>query len=146
LKNGKAAAEDAISNQMVKSGGLAIVEWLVRLFNLCINMVANSPLDSRSATVSLFKGEGDKKECKELEAAYLAISLLRAPRKVYGRVIHNQDRIYLSEITEVKIRDEQGGFIKGRSYVDKVFTLKCVCVRNIWGNKSKIMFLSFSCT
>jgi hypothetical protein len=85
LKNGKAAAEDAISNQMVKSGGLAIVEWLVRLFNLCINMVANSPLDSRSATVSLFKGEGDKKECKELEAAYLAISLLRAPIKVYGR-------------------------------------------------------------
>jgi uncharacterized membrane protein len=52
LKNGKAAAEDAIANQMVKSGGLAMVEWLVRLFNLCINMVGNVPLDSRSATVS----------------------------------------------------------------------------------------------
>jgi hypothetical protein len=33
----------------------------------------------------------------------------------------------VSEITEVQIRDEQGGFRKGRGCVDQVFVLKCVC-------------------
>jgi hypothetical protein len=35
LKNGKAAGVDGIINEMVKIARLAIVEWLVCLFNLC---------------------------------------------------------------------------------------------------------------
>jgi hypothetical protein len=49
---------------MVKSGGLAIVELLIHLDNVCTNM-GNAPEDWRSAIVfSLFKGKGDKKECR----------------------------------------------------------------------------------
>jgi hypothetical protein len=38
LKNGKAAGEDGIANEMLKKGGPAVVEWLVRLSNLCMNV------------------------------------------------------------------------------------------------------------
>jgi hypothetical protein len=86
---------------MVKNGGLAIVEWLGRLFNACMNM-GNAPDEWRSAiVVQLFKSNGDKKECKN----YRGISLLSTPGKVYGRLMI--DRV--SEITEVQIRDEVSG-------------------------------------
>jgi hypothetical protein len=49
--------------------------------------------------------------------------LLRTPEKVYGRVIIERVR----EITEMQIRDEQGGFRKVRGSVDQVFSLRCVC-------------------
>jgi hypothetical protein len=73
--------------------------------------------------VPLFKGKGDKKECKN----YRGISLLSTPGKVYGTVLIER----VSEITEVQIRGEQGGFRKGRVCVDQVFALKCVCVRKV---------------
>jgi hypothetical protein len=84
LKNGKAADVDGITNEMVKSGGLAIFEWLVRLlFNACMN-IDNAPDEWRNAiVVPLFKGNRDKKECKN----YRGISLLSTPGKVYERVL-----------------------------------------------------------
>jgi hypothetical protein len=83
LKNGKASGEDGISNEMLKRGGPAIVEWLVRLYNLCMN-VGRAPLEWKTAIiVPPFNGKGDKKECKN----HRDISLLSTPGKVYGRVI-----------------------------------------------------------
>jgi hypothetical protein len=78
------------------------------------------PLEWRSAIiVPIFMGRGDKKECKN----YRGIGLLSIPGKVYRRVIIEKVR----EIIEMQIRDEQGGFRKGRGCVDQVLTLKCVC-------------------
>jgi hypothetical protein len=95
---------------MVKSGGLVIVECMVRLFNVCIN-IGNAPEDWRSAiVVPLFNGKGDKKECKN----YRGISLLSTPGKLYRRVLIESVR----EITEVHIRDEPGVFRRGRGCVD----------------------------
>jgi hypothetical protein len=46
----------------MKSDDLAIVEWLVRLFNACMNM-SNAPEDWIIAiVVTLFKGNGDEQE------------------------------------------------------------------------------------
>jgi hypothetical protein len=133
LKNGKAAGEDGITNEMVKSGGLAIVERLVRLFNACMN-IGNAPDEWRSAiVVPLFKGKGDKNECKN----YIGINLLSTLGKVYGRVLIER----VTEITEVLIRDEQGGFRKGRGCVDQVFALKCVCEKYL--EKQKEVFVAF---
>jgi hypothetical protein len=82
LQNRKAAGEDGITNEMVTSGGLAFVEWLVSLFNVFMNM-GEVPKDWRSAiVVPLFDGKGDKKECKN----YRSISLLSTPGKLYRRV------------------------------------------------------------
>jgi hypothetical protein len=80
---------------MVKTGGLVIVEWLVRIFNVCINM-GEALEDWRSAiVVPLFKGLGDKKECKN----YVGASLLGMPGKLYQRMLIER----VSEITEVQI-------------------------------------------
>jgi hypothetical protein len=118
LKNGKASGEDGITNEMLKRGGPAVVEWLVHLFNLCM-VVGGAPLEWRSAIiVPLFKGKGDKKEYKN----YRGISLLSMPGKEYGRVIIEIVRL----ITETQIRDEEGGFRKGRGCVNQVLPLRYV--------------------
>jgi hypothetical protein len=83
LKNGKATKEDGITNEMVKSVGLGIIGWLVRLFNVCMN-ISNALEDWGSAiVVSLFKAKGDKKEYKN----YRYISLLITPGNLYGRSV-----------------------------------------------------------
>jgi hypothetical protein len=64
MKNRIAAGENVITNEMAMSDGLAVVEWLACLLNLCMNIV-NAPEDWRSAiVVPLLKGMGYKKECK----------------------------------------------------------------------------------
>jgi hypothetical protein len=68
---------DGITNEMAKSGGLAFVEWLVRLFNLCMNM-GNAPEDWRSAIVVPFF---------KVVRSNMCISLLSTPEKVYGSVL-----------------------------------------------------------
>jgi hypothetical protein len=61
----------------MNGGGLAMVEWLARLLNLCMHM-GNAPDEWRiTIVVPLFKGKGDKKECK----SYICISLLSTPGK-----------------------------------------------------------------
>jgi hypothetical protein len=111
LKNKKAAREDVITNEMVKSGELVIVEWFVCLLNLCMN-IGNASADWGSAiVVLLLKGKGDNKECKNSRG----ISLLSMHGKVDGRVIIRS----ANEITAVQIRDRQCRFRKGRYFVDQ---------------------------
>ncbi len=60
-----------------------IVEWLVRLLNVCFlsSMVLN---DWTSACVApLYKGKGDKYEC----TSFRDISLQSVAGKVYGKVM-----------------------------------------------------------
>jgi hypothetical protein len=111
LKNEKAAGEDVITNEMVKSGELVIVEWFVFLFNLCMN-IGNASEDWGSAiVVPLLKGKGDNKKCKNSRG----ISLLSMHGKVDGRMIIRS----ANEITAVQIRDRQCRFRKGRDFVDQ---------------------------
>jgi hypothetical protein len=44
LKNGKTSGGDGIANEILKREGPAVVEWLVGLFNLCMN-VDSAPLE-----------------------------------------------------------------------------------------------------
>jgi hypothetical protein len=41
----------------------------------------------------------------------------------------------------VQIRDEHGGFRKGRGFVDQVFALKCMCEK--YFEKQKDVFFAF---
>ena len=56
----------------------------------------------RTVTVSLYKGNGVKEECKN----YRGISLLSIPGKLYGRVVINRVR----ELTNGAMKEEQSGF------------------------------------
>ena len=58
VKRGKATGLDGISGDMLVEGGVSVVNWLVRLFNLCWVM-GKVPQDWQDACiVPLFKGKG----------------------------------------------------------------------------------------
>ena len=67
---------------------VTVLEWLVRLFNVCF-MLSIVPVDWVIACmVPLYKGKGDTYECSN----FRGISLLSVVGKVYGRVLINRIR------------------------------------------------------
>ena len=69
--------------ECLKNGGMAVLEWLVRLLNLSFHMWV-VPMDWRGACiVPLYKGKGDKCECSNSRG----ISLLSVVDKIFGRVL-----------------------------------------------------------
>ncbi len=63
MKAGKAAGLDGVAAECVKSGRATVVEWLVRLFNVCF-LSSMVPIAWTSVCVDpLYKGKGDKYEC-----------------------------------------------------------------------------------
>ena len=68
--------------ECLKKGGMAVLEWLVRLLNLSFDMGV-VPMDWRGAfIVPLYKWKGDKCECSNSRG----ISLLSVVGKLFGRV------------------------------------------------------------
>ncbi|XP_069947548.1 RNA-directed DNA polymerase from mobile element jockey isoform X1 [Cherax quadricarinatus] len=117
IKGGKAAGIDGIKIKMLKVGGDIVLEWLVLLFNKCMEE-GKVPRDwQRACIVPLYKGKGDKRECKN----YRGISLLSKMKN--------------------RIADEQGGFRKGRGCVDQVFTVKHISEQYL--DKAKEVFVAF---
>ena len=67
--------------ECLKKGGIAVLEWLVRLLSFDMGVV---PMDWRGACiVPLYKGKGDKFECSNSRG----ISLLSVVGKLHGRVL-----------------------------------------------------------
>ena len=63
IKSGKAPGLDGFPVECLKKGGMAVLEWLVRLLNLSFDMGV-VPTDWRGACiVPLYKGKDDKCEC-----------------------------------------------------------------------------------
>merc|ERR1712002_206763 len=123
LKKGKTPGVDGITSEMLRFGGEGVLEWLTRVCKVCLND-GRVPRDwQRAVVVPLYKGKGDRGDCKN----YRGISLLSIPGKVYGRVLIDRVR----EITEGMIGEEQCGFRTGRGCVDQVFTLKQVSEKYI---------------
>ncbi len=119
MNTGKAAGLDGCAAECLKSGRAMVVEWLVRLLNVCF-LSSMEPMDWTSAcVVPLYKGTGDKYEC----TSFRGISLLSVVGKVYGKVLIRRVR----EGTEGMICDKQGGFRRGRGCVDQIFTVRLVC-------------------
>ena len=133
MKSGKAAGMDECAVECLKGGGVTVVEWLVRLLNVCF-VIGMVPLDWASAcVVPLYKGKGDKYEC----TSYRGISLLSVVGKVYGRVLIRRVR----EGTEGVIGDEQCGFRRGRGCTDQIFAVRQVCEKYL--AKGKEVFWAF---
>ena len=94
-KGGKAPGMDGVRVEMLKEGGVTVLEWLVRLFNICF-MLSIVPVDWVIACmVPLYKGKGDMYECSN----FRGISLLSVVGKVYGRVLINRIRDKTENVT-----------------------------------------------
>ena len=83
MESGKAPGLDGFPVECLKKGGMAVLEWLVRLLNLSFDMgVLN--MDWRGVCiVPLHKGKGDKCKCNNSRG----ISLLSVVGKRFGRVL-----------------------------------------------------------
>ena len=116
MKSGKAPGLDGFLVEYLKKGGMAVLEWLVRLLNLSLNMGV-VPMDWHGACiVALYKVKGDKCECSNSRG----ISLLSVVGKLFGRMLIKRVRAR----TECAIGEEQCGFKQGRGCMDQVFAVK----------------------
>ena len=112
---------------IIKKGGMAVLEWLVRLLNVSFDMgVAH--MDCRGACiVPRYKWKGDKCECSNSRG----ISLLRVVGKLYGRVLIKRVRAR----TECAIGEEQCVFTQCRGCIDQVFAVRQVCEKYLANGK-----------
>ena len=132
-KLGKAPGVDGCVFEMLKKGGVAVEDWLLRLFNACWEQ-GQVPLEWKSALiVPLYKGKGDKQEC----GSYRGISMLSVVGKTYGKILIKKVRL----LTENLIGEEQCGFRKGRGCVDQVFVIRQVCEKFL--SAGKAVFFAF---
>ena len=133
MRTGKAAGLDGIQAECLKKGGVAVVEWLVRLLNICFE-AGEVPADWRmAAIVPIYKGKGEKHVCGN----YRGISLLSMVGKLFGRVLINRIR----DGTEEALKEEQCGFRRGRGCVDQVFVVRQGCEKYL--AKGKDSFWAF---
>ena len=83
MKSGKAPGLDGFPVECLKNGGMAVLEWLVRLLKLRSDMGV-VPMDWRGVCiVPLYKEKGDKCECSNSRG----ISLPSVVGKLFGRVL-----------------------------------------------------------
>ena len=127
-KAGKAPGMDECRAEYLKKGGVTMLDWLVRLFNVCFS-TGRVPAEWCSACiVPLYKGKGDVHECSN----YRGISLLCVVGKVYGRVLIKRIR----DMTEGVLSEVQGGFRRGRGCTDQVFAVRPVCEKYLAKGKN----------
>ena len=132
-KTGKAPGVDGVTAEMLKEGGVTVVEWLVRLFSICFYL-SMCPVEWVLAViVPLYKGKGDVYECGN----YRGISLLSVVGKVYGRVLINRIR----DKTEGVISEVQSGFRRGRGCTDQTFAVREICEKYL--KKGKDVYFAF---
>ena len=116
MKSGKAPGLDGFPVECLKRGGMAVLEWLVRLLNLSFHMGV-VPMDWRGACiVPMYKGKCEKYGCSNSRD----ISLLSVVGKLVGRVLIKRVRAG----TECAIGEEHSGFILGRGCMDQVFAVR----------------------
>ena len=113
MKSGKAPGLDGFPVECLKKGGMAVLEWLVRLLNISFDM-GIVPMDGRGACiVPLYKWKGDKCEYSNSRG----ISLFSVVGKLYGRVLIRRVRA----CTECATGEEQFGCRQGRGCMAQVF-------------------------
>ena len=83
IKSGKAPWLDSFPVECLKKGGMAVLEWLVRLLNVSFDMGVVPMYWHVACKVPMHKGKGDICECSDSRG----ISLLSVVSKLYGRVL-----------------------------------------------------------
>ena len=133
MKVGKAPGVDGVRAEMLKEGGVTVVEWLLRVFIVCF-VLSVVPEDWVLAIIiPLFKGKGDVHDCSN----YRGISLLSVVGKLYGRILINR----IKGKTENVISEVQGGFRRGMGCADQTFIVRQICEKYL--GKGKDVYFAF---
>ena len=130
LKNGKSPGICGISAEMLKTGRTVVVKWLHRIISLAWEN-GQVPEDWLRAVIVPVHKKGSKVKCEK----YRGISLLSIPSKAYARILDERIR----SVTESKVLEAQGGFRKGRSCTDQLFTIRQLSEKMIEKNKKMVV-------
>ena len=115
LKNGKEPGEDGIYVEMLKAGEPEISCVLAVIFKT-IWEEERLPEDWQTGLLSKLPKKGDLGNCNN----WGGIMLLPTTSKVFSKIILNR----LGAGIDPQLRNEQGGFWKGKSCSDHIFTLR----------------------
>ena len=102
------------------------MEFLVNFFNRLLQGKKMPDEWRRSVLVPLYKGKGDIKECGN----YREIKLMSHTMKLWERIIEARIR------KEVKIDEQQFGFMPGRSTTDAIFCVRMLLEKSTEGQKA----------
>ena len=89
------------------------------------------PADWRKAQIVPVHKKGSRTQCKN----YRGISLLSVPGKVYATVLDKRIRA----ITKGKVLEEQGAFLRKKSRINQIFTVRQLGEKVIRKNKTMRM-------
>lgn len=115
LKNNKSPGENGITGEILKWGGQTLQE---RIKNIIKQAWEDEKLPEvwKTALIYPVHKKGDRSECRN----FRGIALLDITYKVLATIIRNRLSAYANEM----IGEYQGGFRKGRSTIDQIFTIK----------------------
>ena len=130
LKSGKAPGICGIDAEMLKAGGIAAAEWwLHRVIELAWAKGKVVEDWKKAVIVPLHK-----KGSKMTYSNYRGIILLSVSSKVYTRILDSRVRSKM----ESKVMEMQGGFRRGRSCVDQIFTIRQLSEKVLEKNKQMV--------
>ena len=109
IKSGKAAGEDEIRPEMLKTLTGEGILWLMRMCQVAWKFCKTSKDWQTGVIIPIFK-KRDRKQCTNCTG----ISLLSLPGKVYAKCLERKCR----EIVESTLEDDQCGFRLGRNTTD----------------------------
>ena len=114
-KAGKAAGLDDIMTEQIKNLGPAAKQWLLCMYNNCLERCHIPKIWRRARVVALLKPGKDAAAAK----SYRPISLLCHTYKLFERLILTR----LSEVIDPLLIKEQAGFRPGKSCVGQLLNL-----------------------
>ena len=122
IRAGKAAGEDQIAPELLKSGGTALRERLLKLFQLVWNE-GSVPQAWKDAVIVPLPKKGDL----SITDNWRGISLLAVAGKVLARLLQNR----LQNLAETVLEDSQCGFRPKRGTIDMVFAARQLTEKSI---------------
>lgn len=117
IHNGKSPGKDGINGELIKNGGKTLMEN-VHMLVLYIWKKETMPKEWESGQIVTLHKKGDQHECQN----YRGITLLSTCYKILSQII--QRRLVAIVTAQNKIGQYQCGFLRGRSTVDAIHTLK----------------------
>ena len=117
LKDNRAPGEDLITGELIKYGGRKLWASMHQLIKT-IWETEQMPQEWRTAIISPIYKRGDKLDCHN----YRGISLLNVSYKIFTNLLAK----YIEPNVEDILGDYQGGFRKGRSTTDQIFSLRMI--------------------
>ena len=124
LKNKKAAGEDEILNEMLKSSNDVLIEVYRKLFNIIIK-TEKYPREWSTTLTKLIHKEGNRDDPSNFRGISLASNL----SKLFNSILYARINDFL--VKNSIIRPEQGGFRKDFRTTDHIFILQTIVEKYI---------------